>query len=541
MKNNIFSLMFFMTIIGYTQTFECGFQPDPIMYNTSTTALSKSTFSSDIPIVFNVKFLVINNPYSVYLTEDVVLKEIAKLNINFNAFNIFYKYRGIDFINIDFGANPTFQSKINDIRGNEAYSVNNINILVFDVAGSAADFSNQEIVTNPTTLLNLNTNSHLVSTLTHECGHLVGLFHTFHLTGESNSHIVNDTAINLADHDYDGDGYNDTGHEVAEYLSTPNFYYSGSSGIPTDIDIVAENVTRDITDPNYNANFAGDLVIDTPAQFRGSENNYFEGSSVSIPSMSVGYHYIPHPSIVDQVGDVYDNIDLQNFMTSFNYLKTNFTNGQGVRMREMIENNPNIFDRVKTDIASLYEPYKIETIGTISDDIHSLTDNGDGTAEVCKLKTFVLNHYFQPGFDYSFYQGNVTNITHQVDKDDLYGILDEGILRYVKINQINPSYLVNIFDNYTISYSDIDNGIIFYEPSACLRPAIICRNEQYSGGKVISTVNLANPNVDIKILTNQEASNPNLEQNLENNKFHIIEKTTISGVKIQKTIYKSGN
>ena len=63
----------------------------------------------------------------------------------------------------------------------------------------------------------------------------------------------------------------------------------------------------------------------------------------------------------------------------------------------------------------------------------------------------------------------------------------------------------------------------------------------YSGGKVISTANLANPNINVKILDNQEASNPNLEQNLENGKFHIIEKTTTSGAKIQKTIYKNGN
>ena len=82
---------------------------------------------------------------------------------------------------------------------------------------------------------------------------------------------------------------------------------------------------------------------------------------------------------------------------------------------------------------------------------------------------------------------------------------------------------------------------MLYEPIVCNRPYRDCVNVPYTKVEIASTPNLASPNVTIKVLNNQEASDPNLEQNLETGKYHIIEKTTTSGEKIQKTIYKSGN
>jgi len=306
-----------------------------------------------------------------------------------------------------------------------------------------------------------------------------------------------------------------------------------------------ENVTRDINNPSYNANIAGDFVTDTPACFRGSEFNFCHLIPQPNGNCVITYDYIPHSDITDNSSEhvMFENIDILNFMSLLQKDANimHFTSGQGVRMRETIAISSLNFDAVSTTLASLYEPYKIDTIETISNDIHSLTDNGDGTAEVCRLKSFTLNHYFQPGFDYEFYQGNTTNTTHQVDKYALYGILDEGILRYVNINQINPFFLTNQFDDYITSLSDIPNGVIFYEPIPCMRPVDVCVTEPYDNGKVTSKTNLASPNVTIKTLNSQEASDPNLEQNLENGKYHIIEKTTTSGAKLQKTIYKDGN
>jgi len=285
------------------------------------------------------------------------------------------------------------------------------------------------------------------------------------------------------------------------------------------------------------------MVTDTPACFRGSEHNFCH----LYAGCDDIREYIINQNIVDNSPEhlMYENVDLLNFMNlQYSYLPRfeiqHFTNGQGVRMRETIAIPSLNFDNVSTTVASLYEPYKVETIETISTDIHSLTDNGDGTAEVCRLKSFTLSHYFQPGFDYNFYS-SPNNFKHHNDKEDLYGILDEGVRRFVKINQINPLF-INITDNSITNPSDMDSGIILYEVSICPQHDVfVCFSEPYSGGKVISTTNLANPNVTIKVLNNQEASDANLEQDLENGKFHIIEKTTTSGATIQKTIYKNGN
>ena len=517
MKKIILLILILPIFINAQEEEECAFVPTADFFDLSKFSRTvKSSFSDDSPYIFNIRFHVIyDSNHSIIITEDQILNQIAKLNINFNQFNIFFKYRGFDEITDDIYYTLPMGSyqilKNHFIYDLDLYDENAVNVFVLDSRSRAPQqdviFSNNAMTNNEST------------GLIHEMGHVLGLVHTF----SGSAYSTNFTQNNLPCPGVFGQGF-----------VIPN------------LNSVAENVTRDVTDPNYNADRSGDWVTDTNAIFKDAFINRCWNTN--------GYVFYPHPEVVDAVGDVYGDIyelDDELFHNFMNYgaALNNFTNGQGVRMREQIENDTynlyipklNLTTNGNPDISVLYEPYKVETIGTISDDIYSLTDNGDGTAEVCRLKSFVLNHYFQPGFDYSFYQGNTTNITHQADKDDLYGILDEGILRFVKINQINTSYLVNVFDNYTVSYSDIDNGIIFYEPSACLRPAMICETEPYSGGKVISTVNLANPNVDIKILTNQEASDPNLEQNLENNKFHIIEKTTISGAKIQKTIYKNGN
>jgi len=358
----------------------------------------------------------------------------------------------------------------------------------------------------------------------YQMGHLLGLFKTQYGTGGGDEHhaIQNQNPCDAVD-----TGYGDL-------LFLPN-YEINTGGIP-------ENVTRDINNPYYNANIAGDMVIDTPACFRGSEHNFCH-----LTYGNSSYEYIEHQSIVDDTPEylMYQDVDLLNFMSlqksylpSFN--RQHFSNGQGVRMRETIAIPSLNFNEVETDLSELYKPYKVESIHSISDEIQTLTDNGDGTAEVCRFKSFTLNHYFQPGFDYDFYQGSPSNFNHHVTKGDLYGILDIGILRSVHINQINPNFIT--VDDYTASLSDVDNGIIMYEPLACIRNEnVVCQNEQYSGGRVLSTTNLANPNVNIKVLDNQEASNPNLEQDLENGKYHIIEKTTTSGAKIHKTIYKNGN
>ena len=500
-------------------------------------ALTTSDFYNVEAKTFNVHFYGIEttdgaNPSP--LDENYALEQIAALNIAFNPYNIFFKYRGYD-----------YYSEVH--QGSELINQNHNNIInrMYEVAQSEGTDSNINIVLHHLTcnndkgsadiykkIISLRYCTSASHNVIYQMGHIFGLLKTYRGTTGGNIHNAITLPYSDCQEVYENDGDpNCTFITSYDKLITPN--HSGNvAGTP-------ENVTRDVNNPNYNANVAGDFVTDTSACFRGSQHNYCH----LYWGCDNPYDYIIHQNITDNSSEnlMYENIDISNYMSlTQRSANMHFTNGQGVRMRETTEIPSLNFDNVSTEVASLYEPYKVETIETISTDIHSLTDNGDGTAEVCRLKSFTLNHYFQPGFDYDFYNQSNIVFNHHVDKNDLYGILDTGVLRYVKINQVNPTY-IDITDNYIISMSDMNSGTILYEPIVCMRPVDVCVTEPYSGGKVISTTNLANPNVTIKVLNNQEASDANLEQDLENGKFHIIEKTTTSGATIQKTIYKSGN
>lgn len=498
-----------------------------ILDSNNYTASTTFDFYNSEPKIFNVHFYGLettdgNNPSS--LDENYSLEVIAKLNIAFNPYNIFFKYRGYDFYSEVYnGSELINQTHVNIM--NRMYEVvqnedtdNNINIVLHHLQcnndkGSANIY--KKIIS-----LRYCTSSPI--RVVYQMGHLLGLFKTQQGTG-SGSH-----------HDFSNPSPCNTIPSYSDRLFFPN-HNGNVSGTP-------ENVTRDMNNTNYNADTAGDMVTDTPAAFSGSEHNFchlYGGLS--------SYDYIDHSNIKDDSSEqlMYENLDMLNFMClRYSFLpafeRNHFTNGQGVRMRETIAIPSLNFNDVSTTVTSLYEPYKVETIETISSNIHSLTDNGDGTAEVCRLKSFTLNHYFQPGFDYDFYNQSDIVFNHHVDKNDLYGILDTGVLRYVKINQVNPNF-IDITDDYVISMSDMNSGTILYEPIVCMRPVDVCVTEPYSRGRVMSTTNLANPNVTIKVLNSQEASDANLEQDLESGKFHIIEKTTTSGATIQKTIYKREN
>jgi hypothetical protein len=82
----------------------CGFidgtDPDPIgdfTYSTDPQIIAESE-----PVVYNIYYWGIrkdDGTGNVLFTENAVLEATANLNIAFNPFNIFFKYRGFDYIN----------------------------------------------------------------------------------------------------------------------------------------------------------------------------------------------------------------------------------------------------------------------------------------------------------------------------------------------------------------------------------------------------------------------------------------------------------
>ncbi|MEE9350439.1 MAG: hypothetical protein V3U80_10365 [Flavobacteriaceae bacterium] len=310
MKKLLFILLF-MPVILFSQddydplSIRIGVKP----YHTGNTTMA---FTSQQPIVLNV-FFHYQNSIPGNLTETNFLSAIAYLNINFNKFNIFFKYRGFDTTNtiIDSMINIT----VTDDGTNTDPHGNTLNM--------------REILL-PYQVFQ-NSYSHLKSLIAHEVGHLCGLYHTFHGTDSQ----LEDFIISLS-----------CGADDFEEGNFPTFSNSSRRGF-------TEHITRTASDDAYNATTAGDFVADTPATYRYPNlcNDTTNGIS----------NYLESSEVKDATNTVYETIDTYNFMSYNNphFLK-HFSDGQGIRMRESLQNEEG-YDNIKTTVASLYQPYKIIT------------------------------------------------------------------------------------------------------------------------------------------------------------------------------------
>ncbi len=131
-----------------------------------------------------------------------------------------------------------------------------------------------------------------------------------------------------------------------------------------------ERVTRDITNMNFNADVAGDYVVDTAAVPRFDiEYCWVNGLPYSDCAGRTGneYYYL-NTTTCQYVGSnggcggddyIIFESDVRNFMgyTRCDSPRT-FSIGQGVRIHETIEYDiSNRFSNTQTTIAALYEPY----------------------------------------------------------------------------------------------------------------------------------------------------------------------------------------
>ncbi len=496
MMKKLIIILLLLPFLAYSQiTGSCDFIPTPNMLDASKYSTTlRSDFSTDDPIVFNVYYHLINpsdgiNPDGI--TEDHILASIAQLNINFNQYNIFYKYRGYRTIDDDVLYYDTDHSQYFDLLNLETDYADSINVMIIPtyVAAGGALFQEQYVKMPAWNFANILIGN---TTITHEFGHLAGLMHPFRGTSASSETIFNDVCPPILDVTYSN-----------EYLITPGTYTSAS-----------ENVTRDANSSYFNAAVTGDMVIDTPAQFYHATYNFCKNLTTGEIT------YISHPDIIDNSGtdEPYIDVDIQNFM-AYGYMgKIHFTNGQGVRMRETILDPTNTeFTPRMTVVSALYEPYK-NYLGA-GDIVISIEDLGNGFLLVCR--NIVNLDYFQPGFDYDFY------LDANSDPFDSF----------------TAGYDVPIFNNtYQIGTKiyQLDDSSIVFTSGVCARGQI-CVEEAIGSGKVLTFTNYNNPNYTEQTLDSIQASDPNLIQQLENNKYHHIEKTSIKGNKVEETIYKTDN
>lgn len=457
-----------------------------------------TSYDALTPYVFNVKFYQINdangnNRQGFNFTEDIeIMQKIKDLNTGFNKYNIFFKYRGFELINDDITNQPMGQSP-NPANFQAQHDPQNVNINVVYCnqaypPGGSSTYNRVSLTTHtlylemmePSPWMNANQDKIFKQQiLCHNMGHLLGLWHT---------------------------------ESQPTYSSVASYYGP------------CEHVTRNPFSSDYNADSAGDFLVDTPAK----------------PTAFVDYdancNFIFNPIQLDCSPNIplpYVNISPSNYMQfgSYQPLLSNgscipyyFTDGQGKRMRETILNSPTIYygnnplTSSLTTVESLYKPY---TSSTIITGIHSIADNGNGTAKVCR--NYISGSFkFQMGFDYIFPENTLPDPSNATTSD-LPIVNNPPFNCPLTILQLAPGQ-TNLLTN---------DG---YAETVCR--GLVCVDEPFIRGTLLSTEILGSMNITIQQLSEIEVKDPELFNNLMEHYYYILKKETESGAKTEKMFYK---
>ena len=275
--------------------------PDPAgVYSYST---DPGEINNYPPVVYNVYFWIIrkdNGTGNSTINKDSTLEAIANLNIAFNEFNMFFKYKGTNDIrstnHIVWDSISEYYQVLNYAQTIGAVKPDAFNVYV------PREFIYGGITNLVSTNIGVGANNLTDATFVHEFGHCFNLEHL-------------DRA---------------------------------SAGLN------CENVTRDPNNPNFNADIAGDFVADTAA------TKLLMNFDVNTACIYVGNKTdCSNPPEQYQIPDE----DIRNFlMRGTSCEKGYLSPGQGIRMREAIvedagPNGSSVFVAAETDIPSLYEPY----------------------------------------------------------------------------------------------------------------------------------------------------------------------------------------
>lgn len=286
----------------------------------------------------------------------------------------------------------------------------------------------------------------------------------------------------------------------------------------------AENVTRDFANPNsgYNANIAGDLVHDTNAAF-------------NLPpscSGANGFEYVFNPNAVDNQGDPYVDIQVTNIMRNIPIANVSelpilesFTPGQFTRMRATIQTNPFLLSKVKSE-SILYSAYKWN----------------DSYAQY-------NTNYFYPGgpWDNAIESRLTPGLTYTLQRCTNQGVgpflspADYPIQNFIVnvpvdelfyADTLTPSRVVHEL-YYSIRIHELDDQI--NGTYACWDPQV-----RISSGRIIRFKdNILNANVEIQQLSESEASDQQLEENLQPG-LYAVERQLNTG-QIQQNVVRKDN
>ena len=472
------------------------------------------------PIVFNVYYWGINeddgtapgSPNDISITEERALRSIQMLNISFNKHNIYFKYTGFETFNNSLyyeisGHNEPGYKNFSELlnfaqsNNNQYYKTNAINIYIFkpyDFAGIALRHKNaigmHQYFGQDFSRIGLNA---------HEMGHNLGLWHP-----------------------HDG------------------FMYPYVEGNPYNTSCEVVNRNSNNGQP-YNADIAGDRVVDTQAAPDFRKEHYWElVQDFNVDPEEAEEDYTPylyynqgncewqsHQNGIDCLGEPYDiqlDYDNKNIMSYAPWECVNdilFTPGQLIKMRETIQIDENgHFALSENSIASLYEPYKGE---------YYIAGPSNPAAQ---------KPLFQPGFEYRFVncdcyaEEDCSSPTPYEEGNSTFSSTTQLLLSF---NKEEPN-----FDNIThpnhsaikIIFPNLPTNDPLLDPKRCYDNW----NKAAIGGSLTKfNDNVFNTNVTLYPQDSASINNPNLINTIDPGLYK-IEKVYEDGA-IQQSVIIKGN
>lgn len=497
------------------QTFKNYFKPTAEMLDLNKfTNVNQTITLTNTRFVLNVQFhgvLKTDGTSTFELGETQAFDILARLNEVYNVHNIFFKYRGFNTVkNSSLNASnfPSFDLMASAIKqqfiNEDKYDDNAINFYLYDGNGgfisgiSPNDNTDVFLLNLPSFTGGGRQYPHLIPKL---LGHSLGLLNIdTNSAGTFVTQVIPNCTLT---------GVVNSNNQLIKPI------YSG-------YDASIENVTR-LLGANYNATTAGDLVADTEACFALFQQNFCENITGDGYRNLISWNL--SSIVVDQVGIPYvcNANEGNNFMSELCSSGPNglFTTGQATRIKEFIEGNMenifrkklNVFEDDSPDISVLYEPF-VSNMNNGNNSMYAafrtfLTNSTQTGANVWNCGPFAMR--FQTGFDCEFSSptGNVTQSIYQ---------------------QYNTS---------SSTYVGVKIPILGQQIYTNNAPVCFGSFEPFTSGDVKSLNNLGSSLYTQEQLDEIKASDPNLYEQLQSGKYHIITKKTDSGFIDQKVIYKN--